>query len=830
MQNPARRRKAPPGFGCAAAYNPRPSCKFAILGGPLAFAVENFLAQARQWLLELARARGVRVLGFAAVLLGAALLCGILLGTVVFSIAYYHLPSIDTLTDYRPKVPLRVWSADGVLLGEFGEERRDPVTIQEVPERLKAAILAAEDTNFYHHGGVDVPGLLRATLANLVSGHRVQGASTITMQVARNFFLSSERSYTRKIYEIALAVKIESSLTKDRILEIYINQIYLGQHAYGFASAAQIYFGKSLSDLTLAECAMLAELPKAPSTGNPLTNPRGAHARQRYVLGRMLATHAISRKDYDAAMAEDVHTRTEATTVTSITHSRVRAEYAAELTRQLIAEVFHEEAYTRGLNVYTTISSGDQQLAYEALRAQVLSYDQRYGYRGPERQIDISGEPEQRERRINDALAAAPDVAGFPAAVVLEASARAVRAQMAGGTAIRIDGEGLRFAFGALGAKAPAAHRIAPGSLIRVARGAKDAWSIVQLPQVEAAFVAADSRDGAVRALVGGFDFNLNKFDHVLQAWRQPGSSLKPFIYAAALEKGIMTSTLVNDAPFSVAPELTGGQLWEPKNYEGGFEGPMRLRQGLAKSRNMVSIRVLQAIGPAYARQYLARFGFDPERHPPYLTMALGAGSVTPWQELAAYAVFANGGFGVHPYLISRVVDANGKVLMEAKPQVAGDSAPRVLDARTAYIVDSMLKDVARTGTAARAASLGRPDVAGKTGTTNESHDAWFAGYAGGLVAVGWVGFDQPRQLGVRETGGGLALPIWIDFMAGALKGVPEVTHEMPPGVVQRNGEVYLEEFQPGQGVASLGLDDQAPEEGRPGGPPIPQPSGEQVF
>ena len=771
----------------------------------------------------------MRILGFTAALVGAVLASVVLLGTLVFCIAYYHLPSIETLTDYRPKVPLRVWSADGVLLGEFGEERRNPVTIQEVPERLKAAILAAEDTNFYHHGGVDVPGILRATLVNLVSGHRVQGASTITMQVARNFFLSSERSYLRKVYEIALALKIESTLSKDRIFEIYINQIYLGQRAYGFASAAQVYFGKSLSDLTLGECAMLAELPKAPSTGNPQTNPRGARARQHYVLGRMLAIHAISRKEFDDAMAEDVHARSESTTVTSITHSRIRAEYVAELARQLVADVFHEEAYTRGLNVYTTISSGDQQLAYDALRAQVLTYDQRYGYRGPERQVDISGETEQRARRISDALAAAPDVSGFPAAIVLETSARAVKAQMAGGKEIRVEGEGLRFAGAALSTKTPAAHRIVPGSLIRVARGPKDSWAIVQLPQVEAAFVSADARDGAVRALVGGFDFNLNKFDHVLQAWRQPGSSLKPFIYAAALEKGIMTSTLVNDAPFSVPPEATGGQLWEPKNYDGGFEGPMRLRQGLAKSKNMVSIRVLQAIGPVYARQYLARFGFDPERHPPYLTMALGAGSVTPWQELTAYSIFANGGFGIHPYLISRVVDANGKVLMEAKPQIAGDSAPRVLDARTAFIVDTMLKDVARFGTAARAASLSRADVAGKTGTTNESHDAWFAGYAGGLVAVGWVGFDLPRQLGVRETGGGLALPIWIDYMAGALKGVPQVTREMPPGVVQLNGEVYLEEFQPGQGVASLGLDDRAPDEGKPPGIPA-LPSGEQVF
>lgn len=796
----------------------------------------DFAHSAVAWLRNATGGRTGRVLVFGGVLAAAALSCALLLGTFVFAIAYYHLPSIDALTNYRPKVPLRIWSADGVLLGEFGEERRDPVRLQEVPIPLREAILAAEDTNFYHHGGVDPLGILRAMAANIVSGHRGQGASTITMQVARNFFLSSERSYTRKIYEIALAIKIESSLSKDRILEVYINQIYLGQRAYGFASAAQTYFGKSLQDLTLAECAMLAELPKAPSTGNPLTNPKSARARQHYVLGRMLSNNYIDRKAYEAALAEDVHVRTDRAEgpggVANLTHSRVRAEYVAEQARELVADIFHDEAYTRGLNVYTTISSGDQQLAYEALRAQVLAYDQRYGYRGPERQLDWSGDAAQRARRASDALAAAPDVTGFAAAVVLEAGARQVKAQLAGTATVKIDGDGLRFAASALGGKGPAARRIVPGSLIRLVRGPKDSWSIGQLPQVQAAFVSADARDGAVRALVGGFDFNLNKFDHVTQAWRQPGSSLKPFIYAAALEKGIMTSTLVNDAAISVPPEQTGGQLWEPKNYEGGFEGPMRLRQGLAHSKNMVSIRVLQAIGPAYAQQYIARFGFDPDKHPPYLTMALGAGSVTPWQELNAYAILANGGFGVRPYLIRRIVDAGGKVLMEAKPQVAGDTAPRVLDARTDFIVDSMLKDVARYGTAARAASLNRADVAGKTGTTNESHDAWFSGYAGGLVAVGWVGFDQPRQLGVRETGGGLALPIWIDYMAGALKGLPETEHEMPPGVVQLNGEVYLDEFQPGQGVASLGLDTPpAPDNKLPADARTPaKPAGDGIF
>jgi penicillin-binding protein 1A len=780
---------------------------------------QNALARLRAALAS----QSVRLAGFALLLAGSAVLAAALLGVLVFSIAYHNLPSIEALTDYRPKQPMRIWSADGVLLGEFGEERRSVVALHEVPERLRAAILAAEDNNFYHHGGVDPQGILRAALANALSGHRSQGASTITMQVARNFFLSSERRYLRKVYEIALAVKIESSLSKDRILEVYINQIYLGQRAYGFAAAAQTYFGKGLADLSVAECAMLAELPKAPSTGNPLTNPKGARARQRYVLGRMLALHAIDRKAYEAALAEDLHVRADnGAPVASLTRSRVRAEYAAELARQLVADVFHDEAYTRGLNVYTTISSGDQQLAADALRAQVLAYDQRHGYRGPERRIDLGKDDLQRSRRIADALAAVPEVWGYPAAVVLEAGPRLVRAQMPGAGVVRIEGEGLKFAAAALGPKAGPELRIAPGALVRLTRLGRDGWALAQLPQVEAAFVAADSKDGAVRALVGGFDFNLNKFNHVTQAWRQPGSSLKPFLYAAALEKGVMTSTLVNDAPVHVPPELTGGQLWEPKNYEAGFEGPIRLRQGLAHSKNMVSIRVLQAIGPDYARDFITRFGFDPERHPPFLTMALGAGSVTPWQELGAYAIVANGGYGIHPYLISHVADSAGHLLMAAHPQLAGEDAPRVLDERTGYVLDSLLRDVTRVGTAARASALGRGDLAGKTGTTNESHDAWFAGYGGGLVGVAWIGFDQPRQLGAHETGGGLALPIWMDYMAGALKGAPETVRNAPAGVVNLGGEVYLEEFQPGgRGIAQLGVED-APAEGAAAAPEAP--------
>ena len=765
-------------------------------------------APLRAWL----RVRWARVAVWTAVLAAAGLTCAMLFLTFMFSIAYANLPPIDSLADYRPKIPLRVWSADGVLLGEFGEERRTYVPIREVPERLKDAILSAEDDSFYRHSGVDFFGLIRAAVANAISGRRGQGGSTITMQVARNFYLSSERSYIRKLYEIALAYKIEASLPKDRILEVYVNQIFLGQRAYGFAAAAQTYFGKSLDDLTLGECAMLAGLPAAPSAYNPTANLHRARVRERYVLSRMLTLGYITKADFDKAVTSETKVRgAEQAAITNLTRSRVRAEYAAEVARELIYDVFKGETYTRGLNVYTTISSGEQQVAYEALRAQVIAYDRRYGYRGPERFIDLQGDGVPREQRIDEALIDAPEVDGLTAAVVLEASPKLVRAQLADGQAARVEGEGLRFAAASLSPRAQPARRIVPGAVIRLTRIGNNAWAIGQIPQAEAAFVSCDARDGAVRAFVGGFDFDLNKFDHVTSAWRQPGSSIKPFIYAAALEKGLMTSTLVNDEPLMIDPEDTGGQVWDPKNYDGKYDGPIRLRQGLAKSKNMVSIRVLQQIGPAYAQQYLARFGFDPERHPPYLTMALGAGSVTPWQELAAYAVFANGGFEVTPYLITRVADANGKVLMEASPRIAGDSALRVIDPGTAFIVDSMLRDVTRYGTGARASSLGRADVAGKTGTTNDSHDAWFAGYGGGIVGVAWFGFDQPRPLGERETGGGLALPIWLDYMASALKGLPLVERDPPPDVVTIDGEYYLQQFQPGEGVASLGLDEAQP-------------------
>ena len=751
------------------------------------------------------------VLGAAAAA-GATLVSLGLILLFVFALAYANLPSIDTLTDYQPRIPLRVWSADGVLIGEFGEERRDYVPIQEVPRRVQQAILAAEDDAFYRHHGVDYTGLARAVVANFASGRRGQGGSTITMQVARNFYLSSERSYLRKIYEIALAYKIESELTKDRILEVYANQIFLGQRAYGFSAAAQTYFGRKLSELTVGEAAMLAGLPAAPSAYNPWANPRRAKVRQQYVLSRMLALGFISRQEYDEAVAEPFRPRQTLLAV-SPTGGRAlqHAQFAAEMARQAVFETYREETYTLGLNVYTTLVASEQLAAHEAVRSQVVSYDRRYGYRGPEAFVELPADPAQRDQRIEDAIVEAIESPNLLPAVVVEASPKQVKAVLQGGEAIEIGGEGLRFAARSLDPKAQPSRRIVPGALVRVARHAKANWEIVQLPQVEAAFVSADARDGSVRALVGGFDFNLNKFNHVTQAWRQPGSSFKPFVYSAALERGFMPSTLINDAPFAVDPAETGGQPWEPKNYDGKFDGPLRLRQALARSKNLVSIRAIKAIGPQFAQKHITRFGFEPAKHPPYLTMALGAGSVTPWQMAGAYAVFANGGYRVPLVLIDRVTDSRGRVVMAAQRAQAGAENNRVLDARNAFVMDSLMRDVARYGTAASASRLRRDDIAGKTGTTNDSHDAWFAGYGGGIVAVAWMGFDQPRPLGDRETGGGLALPIWISYMAKVLPNRPPVPMAEPEGLVNVGGEFYFAEFQPGQGVASVGLEDVLP-------------------
>ncbi|PMS34960.1 penicillin-binding protein 1A [Trinickia symbiotica] len=713
-----------------------------------------------------------------------------------------QLPSLDALTDYRPKVPLRVYTADHVLIGEFGEERRKLVRFADIPDVMKKAVLAIEDYRFYEHGGVDFIGILRAGTADLMHGGASQGASTITMQVARNFFLSSEKTYTRKIYEMMLAYKIERALTKDQILELYMNQIYLGERAYGFAAAARVYFGKDLKDITLAQAAMLAGLPKAPSAYNPIVNPKRAKIRQEYILKRMLDLRYITQDQYDQAVKEDIHTKV------SGNEYSVHAEYVAEMVRQMMYAQYKDETYTKGLSVVTTIDSADQDAAYHSVRKGVMDYERRHGYRGPEGFVELPADKDERDEAIDDALADHPDDGEIVAGVVTAASPKQVTVQFVDGTTANVTGDGLRFVASALGPRATQAQRIRPGSIVRVMPDAKGNMQITQLPQVEGALVSLSPQDGAIRALVGGFDFNKNKFNHVTQAWRQPGSSFKPFIYSASLEKGLAPATIINDAPLYFPPTTPGGDAWEPKDDDQP-DGPMSMRVALEKSKNLVSIRILSYIGTKYAQDYVTqRFGFDADKTPPYLPMALGAGLVTPLQSASGYAVFANGGYRVNPYLIAEVDDARGQPISKAQPIVAGRDAPRVISEANAYIMNSLLHSVATAGTGAGTNVLHRSDLSGKTGTTNDAKDGWFAGYQPTLVAVAWMGYDQPKSLGSREFGAQLALPIWVDYMSRALRGVPQEQMPMPDGVTTVNGELYYADMTPGTGfVASIGVD-----------------------
>jgi len=744
------------------------------------------------------------LLGFLAMMAGLVVI-GALVLTFALTVAYPNLPPLDSLTDYQPKMPLRIYTADNVLIGEFGEERRNMVRIKDIPDVMQKAVLAIEDNRFYQHSGVDYIGILRAALRNVTGGSR-QGASTITQQVARNFFLTSEQTYKRKLYEVLLAWKIEKELTKDQILEIYMNQIYLGQRAFGFSSAAQIYFGKSLKELTIAESAMLAGLAKAPSTFNPVANPARAKIRQQYILQRMHASKYITDAEYEQAKIEELKVKTDSSKFS------VHAEYVAEMARILIYEQYKEETYTRGLNVYTTITKAEQEAAYFALRKGVMDYEKRHGYRGPEGHMEIPRDKDEAADEIETELADYPESDELVPAVVVEASPKLVRAVLLSGDEISITGAGLDLAKTGLASNASPNRQIKRGSIIRVVNDGKN-WAITQMPQVEAAFVAINTSDGAIRALVGGFDFNRNKFNHVTQAWRQPGSSFKPFIYSASLEKGLSPATIVNDAPVTYSAGQTGGQAWEPKNYDNKYAGPMSMRTGLTHSKNMVSIRILDKIGAQYGQEYITRFGFDAEKNPPYLTLALGAGAVTPLQMVTAYSVFANGGYKINPHLISKVTNTTGKVLSQVQPDKAGNESLRVIDERNAFMMDSMMKDVVRRGTAARAGqTLARPDLAGKTGTTNDSHDAWFVGYQYRIAGAAWIGYDQPRNLGSRETGGGLALPIWIGYMQKALKDIPVETRTAPKGLVQSGGEYHYVENPPGTGVRSIGVEEKPPE------------------
>ena len=704
---------------------------------------------------------------------------GIAMILIVLILTYPNLPSLEVLTDYRPKIPLRVYTADGFLIGEYGEERRAVVAIQDVPPIMKNAILAAEDDRFYQHGGIDYTGILRAAGANLIGGGKRQGASTITQQVARNFFLTGEKTYTRKLYEALLSFKIESSLSKDQIFELYINQIFLGQRAYGFAAAAQIYFGKPLKDISIAEAAMLAGLPKAPSAYNPIVNPNRAKLRQKYVLRRMHELGFITEAQHTTALKEPLVVKRE------LAGYAVHAEYVAEMARQITAERFPEEVYSRGMKVFTTIIKAEQEAAYNSLRKGVMDYDRRHGYRGAESYLDMKEIKSDQDEAIDEALLDIPDAGDLIPALILAADGKQIKAYRKGGEVVTLTGDAMKFAAKMLDDKAPPNKRLKRGAIIRLYKDDKGAWQISQLPEVESAFVAVDPKDGAIRALVGGFDFNRNKFNHVTQAWRQPGSSFKPFIYSASLEKGYSPGSIIADEPIVIPASQTGAQAWEPHNYDGKYEGPIRMRTALAKSKNMVSIRLLQSIGTHYAQDYTGRFGFDPAKHPPYLTMALGAGSVTPWQMVTGYAVFANGGYKINPFVVREIRDEREQVVARSTEVEAGEDSIRAIDPRNAFMMDSMLRDVTIYGTAAKASAiLKRQDLAGKTGTTNEYVDAWFCGYQMTVAGCAWIGFDQPKKLGDRETGGAAALPIWIGYMSRALKDVPVQLPPVPEGLV----------------------------------------------
>ena len=746
----------------------------------------------------------------ASVLIAGLGLSGALLGTLALALAWPNLPDLSAMIDYRPRVPLRIYTADKVLIGEFGEERRNVLRFDEIPDVMKAAILAAEDDSFYQHHGIDWKGVVRAALANLTTMARSQGASTITMQVARNFYLSSEKTYTRKFYELLLTFKIEATLTKDQILDLYMNQIYLGHRAYGFAAASRTYFGKQLWEVTAAEAAMLAGIPKAPSRFNPIANFDRARSRQLYVLGRMQSLGYLTQEEYQQAVDQEIELRSAPGTPAG--GYAIRGEYVAELARQLLYNVYQDDVYSRGFNVYTTVNSAEQQKAYEAVREGVLDYTRRARYTGPEENINLPDGIESDHARFDALLDELqdkhPDNDNLLSAVVLSAAPDKIVVARTAQQIIEItDPRALKIVARGLVKNAKDDVRIRRGSVVYIYE-LDDYWGVINKPTVQAALISLRPQDGAIQAMVGGFHFQDGNFNRVTQAWRQPGSAFKPFIYAASLEKGLTPATQISDEPFVLTAQETGSKPWSPKNYGNTYEPMLTMRQGLYKSRNMVSIRIMQAVGPKYVQEYLTRFGFDRERQPAVLPVALGAGSVTPLQLAGAYAVLANGGYRVPPYIIDRVTDSTGKVIMQAKPVVAGDAAARVIDARTAYVMNDMLRGVATSGTGARASrELKRNDIGGKTGTTNESHDAWFGGFSPDKVGVVWMGFDQPRSLGSGETGGGLALPIWIDYMRFALKDIPVAeTPPPPPGLNMIQGDYYFAEYPPGQAVARVGL------------------------
>lgn len=707
------------------------------------------------------------------------LLSTFILGMFVLGICFIilesRLPDVETLKNVQFQTPLRIYTHDGKLIGEYGEKRRIPVTLDQVPKQLIQAVLATEDQRFFEHAGVDIYGLLRAGWSLIATGNKSQGGSTITMQVARNFFLSRKKTFSRKFNEILLAIKIERELSKHKILELYLNKIYFGNRAYGVAAAAYVYYGKSLDKLNLSQLAMIAGLPKAPSAHNPIKNPPAALKRRNHVLRRMYEVDYITLQQYQLA------SRAPVTATYHGAKSKLHAPYVAEMVRHALVDHYGNDAYTKGFQIYTGIDSTLQLAANKAVRDALLAYDQRHGYRGPEDSFGIfTGDLDSWQKRLSKIS----DVNKLEPAIVISVQENSLTVMRKNGELITIPSAGLSWVKKQLKNKS----LIEIGDVIRINQ-LKDYWQLAQIPQVEGALVSLDPKDGTIKALVGGFNFRRSNFNRVVQATRQPGSSFKPFIYSAALAKGYTLASIINDAPI-VLDDPGENALWRPQNDTKRFYGPTRLRIGLIRSRNLVSVRLLENINVPYAVQYVSRFGFDPKHLPKTLSLALGSALVTPLEMAAGYAVFANLGHRVTPYLIQRIANPYDHTIYQASPPTVCHDCPaddpttakQVITPQVSYLMNIAMQDVIKHGTGRGALVLKRNDLAGKTGTTNDQFDAWFSGYNADLVTTAWVGFDKPRSL--LEYGAKAALPMWIDFMRSALKGKPHHSVAQPPGIV----------------------------------------------
>lgn len=709
-------------------------------------------------------------------------------GSLIYLYLESQLPNVDSLKTVQLQVPLQIFSKEGLLIQEYGEKKRIPVTYDEIPQTLVHALIATEDQRFFEHPGVDVMGLGRAAVRMLKTGTKSQGGSTITMQVARNFFLTRKKTFLRKFNEIMLAIKIDRELSKEKILELYLNRIYLGNRAYGVGAAAMVYYGKSLKELNLAELAMLAGLPQAPSTQNPIANPLAAKKRRDHVLERLLEEHYINEEQYQNAVNQPITAKYHGTDI------KVSAPYVAEMIRQSLYDNFGPDAYTKGYKVYTTVDGSMQNTANQVVEKHLIAYDHRHGYRGP---IATIGEKDSTSlRTIQKHLDKYPELNHLVPAAITEVHDKEATATLANGREVIIPWAGLSWARPALKngwvGKTPvkAAQVVAVGDIVYV-HATKEHWELAQIPEAESAMVALNPKNGAIEVLVGGFNFQKSKFNRATQSSRQPGSSFKPFVYAAALNNGYNLATLINDAPI-VVDDPSQPNLWRPHNVNLKFNGPTRLKQALVQSKNLVSIRILDDIGINYTIDFLTRFGFNKKTLPKGLSLALGSLSISPMDLTAAYAVFANGGYKVEPFLIDHITDKDGKILLQAKPSIACNNcdsnvdhstlAPRVIPEDITYLMNSALKDVVQHGTARAARALNRQDIAGKTGTTNDQVDSWFAGFNSDLVVTTWVGFDNPKSL--HEYAAGLALPLWVDFMKVALKGKPESELKQPENVV----------------------------------------------